>query len=306
MNHRDVIARIPPARLAWLSQRTDGPGLRHLAGHVALIGALGIWVGAGWPFWPLALAPLGVALVFLFTLEHEATHQTPFANRALNEWVGRGCGLILLLPFEWFRAFHLAHHRHTNIPGRDPELEGGKPETWRAYLLHISGLPVWAGQVRQLWRNAKGADPAPFVPRRAQPRIAREARIMLGIYAVAAASFTVTPLLLWVWIVPLLLGQPVLRLYLLAEHGRCAYVANMLENTRTTFTNRLVRYLAWNMPYHTEHHVLPAVPFHRLPALHAEMRDALGVTASGYAAFTADYARSLSGGSTLAEDRPAG
>ena len=39
----------------------------------------------------------------------------------------------------------------------------------------------------------------------------------------------------------------------------------------------------------TEHHVFPAVPFHRLPELHRRMRGHLGVTADGYAAFTRDY-----------------
>ena len=26
-------------------------------------------------------------------------------------------------------------------------------------------------------------------------------------------------------------------------------------------------FLAWNMPYHAEHHAFPAVPFHNLPAV---------------------------------------
>ena len=96
-------------------------------------------------------------------------------------------------------------------------------------------------------------------------------------------------LLFWLWILPVILGQPFLRLYLLAEHGDCPRVANMLENTRTTFTTALVRFLAWNMPFHVEHHVYPNVPFHRLPALHDLMQDRLQVTSQGYAAFTRDY-----------------
>jgi fatty acid desaturase len=51
----------------------------------------------------------------------------------------------------------------------------------------------------------------------------------------------------------------------------------------------MVRAVAWNMPYHVEHHVWPAVPFHKLPQVHALMREELRVTASGYAAFTKDY-----------------
>ena len=40
---------------------------------------------------------------------------------------------------------------------------------------------------------------------------------------------------------------------------------NGLTNTRTTLTNGLMRLLMWNMPFHTEHHLYPSIPFHRLP-----------------------------------------
>ena len=69
----------------------------------------------------------------------------------------------------------------------------------------------------------------------------------------------------WCWMLPLVLGQPFLRAYLLTEHRLCPQVANMFENTHTTFTNRVIRFLAWNMPYHAEHHAYPAVPFYKLP-----------------------------------------
>ena len=81
-----------------------------------------------------------------------------------------------------------------------------------------------------------------------------------------------------------MLGQPFLRLYLLTEHTGCPHVPEMLRNTRTTFTNPLVRFFTWNMPYHVEHHVHPTVPFHRLPAFHRVLRDELTVTANGYPA----------------------
>jgi fatty acid desaturase len=112
---------------------------------------------------------------------------------------------------------------------------------------------------------------------------------MLVGYTALATTFVWTPILLWVWLVPVLLGQPFLRLYLLAEHGDCPQVANMFENTRTTLTTRAVRFLAWNMPFHVEHHVSPNVPFHHLPTLHGLMRDRLQVTSQGYAAFSRDY-----------------
>lgn len=289
MDHKSFVAALPPEEKARLTALSNRAGLRHLAGHLGLILGFGAAIAAGVPGW-WALVPVqGVVLIFLFTLEHECTHRTPFATPALNDWVGRACGVVLLLPFEWFRYFHLAHHRWTNIPGRDPELAGAKPETPAAWLWHVSGLPYWGAMARITLALAMGRGAAPYLPGPALPRIRAEARWMLALYAALAASLMLSPVLIWVWVVPVLLGQPVLRLYLLAEHGDCPQVANMFENTRTTFTTAVVRFLAWNMPYHVEHHVYPNVPFHRLPALHDLMQDRLRVTAKGYAAFTRAY-----------------
>ncbi|MEO1137940.1 MAG: fatty acid desaturase [Pseudomonadota bacterium] len=294
MDHKAFITGIPKDVLTWLNQTEDAAGLRHLSLHAGLIVVLGIWIGTGAPLWWLALVPQGIAICFLFTLQHETTHKTPFATPGLNEWVGRISGFLILQPFEWFRYFHLAHHRFTNIPGKDPELlSGAKPETWRAYIRHISGLPFWWTMGAQTLSNALGRDPGAYVPERARMRVMKEARVMLACYALAGTSFLITPVLFWVWILPALLGQPFLRLYLLAEHGRCAFVADMFQNTRTTYTNRVIRFLAWNMPYHVEHHALPQVPFHKLPALHERMRGHHRVTSDGYMEFTQDYAATL-------------
>ncbi len=283
MDHQAVLAALPPETRAGLAEVTSAEGLRHLALHLGLI-ALGI-AGMASPLWPLALVPLGLALTFLFTLEHECTHRTPFRG-ALSDWVGRASGLVLILPFEWFRWFHMAHHRHTNQPG-DPELEGARARGARALAWQISGLPYWRAEIALLLRLAAGRAEDCFLPKGARPRAVLEARAMLALYAL---GFLLAPkVLIWFWVLPMLVGQPFLRLYLMAEHGDCPQVADMLANTRTTFTNRIVRFLAWNMPYHAEHHALPTVPFHRLPALHGLMRAHLKVTAEGYAAFTRDY-----------------
>ncbi len=294
MDHKAALALIPDATTARLAKRENRAGLLHLAGHAALIAASGCLIWSKVPFWGLILPIHGILIVFLFTLEHEATHQTPFANAKFGDWIGRACGLAILLPFEWFRYFHLAHHRYTNDPEHDPELSAGaKPETWRAYLIYASGWLYWTGMAAQLWANARGKANAPYLPARVVPRLQREARVMLAFYAAAALSLLFTPILLWLWIVPVLLGQPALRLYLLAEHGRCAFVSNMLENTRTTYTNRIIRFIAWNMPFHAEHHAAPQVPFHKLPELNTHLKDALQVTSNGYSEFTKETLHQL-------------
>ena len=175
------------------------------------------------------------------------------------------------------------------MPGQDPELDGEPLRSRRDWLWHVSGLPLWRSQVGVLLRLARARERTRYLPPRAMPGMVREARVLLGLYALAGLSLLWSPLALWLWIVPLLLGQPVLRLYLLAEHGDCPRVSDMLLNTRATFTTRLVRFIAWNMPYHAEHHLMPNDPFHRLPRLHGQVRAHLGVVADGYVAFSRDY-----------------
>lgn len=289
MEYREFLGALPPDTKARLTRRSDAPGLWHLGWHGGAILAVGLWIGFALPLWWALLPVQGVLIIFLFTLEHEATHKTPFANARLNERVGRSCGFLILLPFEWFRYFHLAHHRWTNIAGHDPELAGGKPESVRAWLWHVSGLPYWISQLRLLGQLLRGRAKGEFLPAGALGRIVAEARWMVLGYVVVAVSLVVTPVLFWVWLLPVALGQPFLRMYLLAEHGDCPRVADMFLNTRTTFTTALVRFLAWNMPYHVEHHVMPGVPFHQLPVLHGLMKAELRVTADGYAAFTKGY-----------------
>ncbi|SMY07992.1 fatty acid desaturase [Flavimaricola marinus] len=289
LDHKAVLAQVSPADRARLTARSDVAGLAHLAGHVGVIVVTSALIWSGVPGWWLLLPVQGVLLVFLFTLEHECTHKTPFASARLNEAVGHLCGVVLVLPFTWFRYFHLAHHKWTNLPGQDPELDGPPIRTWAQWLRHVSGIPYWVSEIRLLGRLALGQERPAYLPEAARQKAEREARALITLYAFAVLSLFWSSAVLWLWIVPVLLGQPVLRLYLLAEHGDCPKVANMLVNSRTTFTGPVVRFLAWNMPYHAEHHAWPTVPFHQLPALHGRMQAHLGVTAKGYAAFNRAY-----------------
>jgi fatty acid desaturase len=295
--HDDFVKALPPDTRASLTARADRPGLVRLGLQAGAILGLGAAIAAGLPGWPLLLLPQAVLIIFLFTAMHECVHRTAFATPWLNDRVAEAAGFLVLVPSEWFRLFHFAHHRHTQDPAKDPELATPKPTTWPAYALHVSGLPQWRSAARTLLLNAAGRNADAFVPSAARPRVAREARVMLTLYALLAGASVATgsSLLLWAWVLPALLGQPVLRLYLLAEHGLCPFAASMFENSRTTFTIRAVRWLAWNMPFHAEHHTFPAVPFHRLPELHRLAARHLRTTETGYARFTTRYARSLGG-----------
>ncbi len=303
MDHKAFLSGLSKNQRADLTELSDSKGLRHLLGHAVAIAVCSALVLAQVPAWPLLLVVQGILLVFLFTLQHETCHKTPFKTPWINDLIGHICGFVLFLPAIWFRFFHLAHHRHTQDPDNDPELAEPKPTDAIAYAKHISGIPVWFSQLKTLSRNAAGRADYPYVPNSRRRQVISEARAyLLGYLTLMALSLWLgSTALILLWIVPLLLGQPFLRLYLLAEHGRCALVADMFENTRTTFTNRLVRALAWNMPYHAEHHCYPTVPFHNLPKLHDLTQAHLQVTSDGYGRFTKDYVKTMD---RLSSDTP--
>lgn len=295
IDHRDVIASLTNEERGRLTGKSNGPGLLQFSCHLGAIVILGALIAARVPYWPVLMLPQGILIVFLFTLLHETVHRTAFETQWLNDAVARFCSLAIALPADWFRYFHFAHHRYTQDRENDPELAFPKPETMRQYIVHVSGLPVWLGHFKTLWTNATGRCRDSYVPPKGLPKVRTEARAMIAFYAVVflACLYFRSTLLLYVWIVPAVLGQPFLRLYLLAEHGRCPFVANMLENTRTTFTNWFVRKLAWNMPFHAEHHAYPGVPFHQLPAFHVLIERHLKVTEAGYVRFHEKYIGTL-------------
>lgn len=285
VTHKEALALLDSAELADLKELSNRPGLLHLAGHLAMLSATGYAVlqlsGAAW----LAAAfAHGIALIFLFTPLHESIHGTAFRSPWLNAAVAEAAGFLLLLPPRYFRYFHFAHHRFTQDPAHDPELKTPKPDTWLRYGWYLSGFPYWKGAIVVLVNNALGRKAGSYVPSPAVPKLMLEARSYLVAYAAAAAAGVAFRLewMLYLWIIPLLLGQPFLRAYLLAEHAACPLVADMLANTRTTFCNGLIRFLAWNMPHHTAHHALPTVPFHRLPQLTILLQNRLRATAQGY------------------------
>jgi len=271
-----------------LAVRSDRKGLVRLAGHLAALAATGCLVlwsrGALWVV--PALFAHGVVLVFLFAPLHETIHRTAFRRRALNDAVARAAGFLLLLPADYFRAFHLEHHRFTQDRARDPELAGQPLASRIGYLHHVSGLPYWRERIATTWRHARGRVTERYIPAPRRPAIVRKARWHLAGYALAATASVAagSPLLLWLWVIPALVGQPFLRLYLLAEHSGCPEVPDMLANSRTTLSNPAVRLLCWNMNLHSAHHAYPALPFHALPAADRLLAPQIALRSRGYAA----------------------
>ena len=286
--------RLSDDALCALVERSDRKGLARLALHVVAIAAAGtIYANAFDTVWMLPAAWLyGTALVFLFAPLHETVHYTAFRSRWINRAVSAACGWILLLPARYFRAFHLEHHRYTQDPERDPELAVAPSATRRDYLWRVSGFEYWTSRVRTMLAHAAGRVSEPYLGPSERAAVVREARFHLASYAAVSVA-TGNSALLWIWVVPAVLGQPMLRLYLLAEHTGCPMVPDMFANSRTVHTNAIVRFLAWNMPYHAEHHAYAAIPFHALPRAHASLAPYIRVQSPGYASVHRELVRGL-------------
>jgi fatty acid desaturase len=287
------------AELRALSGRTNADGAMRLGTHVALLAGTGwlVAVAGPWTLLPAVLL-LGIVQVALFAPAHETMHQTAFASRRVNAIVGWLAACPSLLNAQFYTAFHLAHHRHTQTPGLDPELDTPAPTNLPGYVRRVMGIPYWRLRLRVIadcWRGDLSA--YPYVGDAVRDRVILSVRAMSLTMAGGAVASAVlfgwaTPLLFWIG--PQLIGQPVLRAYLLAEHTGCTLDRNGLTNTRTTLTNAAVRLLMWNMPFHAEHHLYPSIPFHRLADAHASIREKLGFVQPGYARWNLGLIRQLS------------
>lgn len=280
-----------------LMVRSDGPALLRTVWHFGVLAVTGtllwklratIWV------LPLVVAH-GYVLAFVFCALHETAHRTAFRRRGLNALIGTLAGLLTVWPYRNYRVYHWEHHRHTQDPDLDPELYFAKPSALPVYLFVLTGIPNLHRRLGDILRLARGRADRPWMAPPERRALIIEARAYLTVYvAVAAASVLAgSPMVLVVWLAPLLVGQAFLRPYLLAEHTACAFTRDCLDNTRTTLTLALVRLFAWNMPYHAEHHAYPAVPFHALPRLHERVRSRITNLDPGYVAATVKVNRYL-------------
>ncbi|RJF88928.1 rhizopine catabolism protein [Oleomonas cavernae] len=305
----EIFARknlIKPGRLHALSARSDLAGFLQVGSHLAAIVASGaaLWLTWG-TWWAVPVFVLhGALLNFLYAGQHELSHWTPFKTRGLNAFFGRIFGFILLYPRSFDQIQHTAHHRHTQDWALDGELARDR-YTLSSYLLWFFGPTYWYSRVARILRMSAGIVIEPYIPAERRADVILEARLHLAGYAaIAAASVALQS---WaaviLWLAPLVATKCLHQLQNTIEHLGLTHEQNILKNTRTTRTNAFLRWLCWNMQYHTAHHAFPGVPFYKLPVLHKEIFEDNGLKpyAMTYWGFQRQVWRALSGGRTEAD-----
>mmetsp|Transcript_71298 Transcript_71298/g.220333 ORF Transcript_71298/g.220333 Transcript_71298/m.220333 type:complete len:368 (-) Transcript_71298:240-1343(-) len=281
-----------------LLQRSDLEGLLQLLFHFGCLAVCAFVVhlcysGGHWGLLLLAMLPFGIAESFLFNGFHEMVHNTAFETQALNSFFAQILGFFIFRGAKWFWCFHWTHHRFTNDPVKDPELSGGSLDlddptrSAASYAAFLSGYPFGLERIPRMLGLALGSTGLdPWVadkPVGTQRFVRIEAAAYCFGYAVLALVALLYPMtvgskLVLYWLVPHCMGAGHLRMYQFAEHRACKmgpYTdTNAWVCARTTYTWWLYRKLAWQMPFHVEHHAYPNVPFHKLEAAHELVRRA--------------------------------
>lgn len=284
-----------------MSLETVGPEARVPAVEwptMVLIAAVDLsWLALTWfhdalPHW-LWLALAGWVSAWWGSVQHEMVHGHPTRSRALNTALAAP-PFWLWLPFERYRATHLAHHRDDRLtdPVDDPESRYWTPEGWRA--LGPVGRVLVDFQATLLGRVTVG----PFwsigcfavAEARAVRAGDRERRRVWAWHALCVAlvsvwAFAICRVPVWQYLVGLVyLGLALTLIRSFAEHRAATPVER-----RTAVVERggLLGLLFLYNNLHAAHHRWPAVPWYRLPRLYRGNRAALlrangGLVYDGY------------------------
>jgi fatty acid desaturase len=291
---------VAPDRLKALSVRSDSRGLLHLFSQIATLAVtstlLALTTGTWWVILPFMAQ--GIVLNCLYAGQHEMSHRTAFKSRALNLWVGEIIGFLMILPAQWDRKFHFAHHRNTQNPAKDPELLAFGITNMKDWRISLSGLPYGVGQAQAMVSAARGIFPEYvwWLSDAERLEMKREAQLHLAGYAliVLLSLYFHSWIALEYWLGPLLVMKVFYQFQNMGEHTGLGYNQDTLKCTRTLKGPFWMRWLVWNMSYHAAHHTYPSVPFFRLPELDHDIRqktDAAEASTRGYIQAQIDVVR---------------
>jgi Na+-transporting NADH:ubiquinone oxidoreductase subunit F len=275
---------VDPERFGELMERTTARAVADVGLWFALLVAFGLAavlaIGNWWAI------PLFIVYGALYggasdARWHEFGHGTATRSERFNNAVYYVASFFSLRGPTYWRWSHFRHHSDTIIVGLDPEIQVPRPPTIRRFLLNYTNLVNAPRTLAKFVRHASGrvdAATRSFVPAGEIRKVVWEARasvgILAGVVAVCVLTRSIVPLLLVG--LPSIYGAWLMVFFGATQHlGLHEDVLDHRLNTRTVYINPIFRFLYLNMNYHVEHHLFPAVPYYRLPALHAEIRDVL-------------------------------
>lgn len=300
---RKITAIFTRDELRMLNERSDWRGATAVGFTWAVIAATGavlVWAAkqpalVAVPVFALGFVVLAGRHLALAILHHEAAHKSLFRTRWLNELVGDWvCARPIWNDVKKYRAHHFVHHRNTRQPeDTDRSLVEPYPTTHASLvrklardLVGLTGLKFLFGRMLMdagvlKWTVASDVVRLPRDGRRwwSYPlEFAKNASGMLLVNGLLLAACWATghTWLYAVWVLSYVTPFPLfVRIRSLAEHACTETTTDMFCNTRTTRAGWLARATVApiRVNFHIEHHVLPGVPYFRLPLMHRMLRE---------------------------------
>jgi fatty acid desaturase len=254
------------------------------------------------PYWIAPSLLLGLAYAHAVELQHQCLHSTAYRSKFWSRVVGVLLGLPSLVSFSDYQNSHLKHHRLLGTP-EDKEFFNyayKKLNSFPALVQHLWMLRHYRDVMGYIFNSARGK----LVRKdEATLKMAKKIRFeyqLMAVFLVAMVFLTIffqTTLFLKLWFIPLLVAVPTHALIELPEHIGCKTTINdVLVNTRTIRTNKLVVWFVNGNNYHVEHHWLPAVPNDKFPALHAYVKSRTAYADISYRSFYTQFFRNLRNG----------
>jgi fatty acid desaturase len=271
---------VPRSRMKEFMKRKDGPAIRDTLIWFGLLFAAGYWGYVAWGTWWAvpAFALYGMLYSSVSNSRwHECGHGTAFKTPWMNEVVYQIASFMSMMQATPWRWSHSRHHTDTIIVGSDTEILYQRPPVWKMIVLNFLRYSA-PKAVRAVFRRAMGkltAEEKSYIEETAFSKVIWEARAYAFILiSVVVWCISVQSLLPAMYIgLPIIYGAYLSSLFGLVQHaGLYENVLDHRLNSRTFYTNSIVRFLYWNMNYHVEHHMFPMVPYHALPALHEEIK----------------------------------
>jgi fatty acid desaturase len=272
---------VPRKRMKELMQRRDGPAIRDTVIWLAALGITG-WLGyLTWGTWWTVPAFAAYGVLYGSASDsrwHECGHGTAFKTPWMNDVIYQLASFMVLREATSWRWSHARHHTDTIIVGRDPEIFVARPADLAAIGWSFFALKSGPAELKRMLLHATGrmtAAEKTYVPPEEYGKVFRTARIYLLVYlAVVAAAIGFRSWLPLMYVgLPSFYGAWLMVVFGLTQHaGLAEDVLDHRLNTRTVYLNPVFRFIYWNMNYHVEHHMFPLVPYHALPALHAELK----------------------------------
>ena len=243
--------------------------------NLKIVAVFALWIVGGYmtlntPYLPLRIVGyvvMGMSLHSMAIFTHEATHGILFRNKSLNRAIGFLTGAPAFISVTSYRVVHMVHHAHTGDEKDPDEFTNAVPNpalrriAFFMWLLVGGPYYIFIHVPIQAWRLGTRSERRDIIVEYALLLIIYGGTIG---YLVSIGRFDI---FIHCWIVPVLVAMIFVNVRGVAEHMMTAKEDDF-TSTRTVLSNRLVRFFMNNLNYHLEHHLIPNVPWYRLPELH--------------------------------------